>query len=122
VTCIICVILFHTCDFTGGGPSVGSTKADYITSGSHNGSGSSSGSSASISRSQVIAETRKALDMAASRVGSSYSGFTVDHCIIGTDKATCHFSLTEKGIRKTGAIEFNIRGSSLIPSGQFYLE
>lgn len=82
----------------------------------------SSGSSASISRSQVIAETRRALDMAATRVGCSYSGFTVDHCIIGTDKATCHFSLTEKGIRKTGAIEFNIRGSSLIPSGQFYLE
>lgn len=87
--------------------------------------GSDSGSSSSpsgVTRSQVIAETRMALDIACSVNGASYSGFTVDHCIISGDKAVCHFSLTEKGIRKTGGIEFNIIGGKLIPSGQYYLD
>jgi hypothetical protein len=120
IACII-ALLFFACS-----PEKNSEPTEPVT---YSYSGSSSNTSYSsntrtskVTKSQVIAETRKALDMAASRVGSSYSGFTVDHCIIGTDKATCHFSLTEKGIRKTGAIEFNISGSSLIPSGQFYLE
>ena len=101
----------------------GSEPVDYITPGRrHDTTSSGSGSSSLITRSQVIAETRRVLDMACSVNGASYSGFTVDFCIISGDKAVCHFSLTEKGMRKTGAIEFNIRGGDLIPSGKYYLD
>lgn len=75
-----------------------------------------------ISKAQVIFETRKALNLARQVSGETATGFHADHVLIGTDKATCHFSCYVNGRKHIGGMEFRISGSRLIPTGQCYLD
>ena len=75
-----------------------------------------------ISKAQVISETRKALNLAQQVSGETATGFHADHVLIGTDKATCHFSCYVNGRKHIGGMEFRISGNHLIPTGQCYLD
>ena len=75
-----------------------------------------------ISESDVIRQTRIALDMAQQTSGARMTGFSVDHCVIGETKAVCHFHCYVNGVRHVGGIEFDIENGKLIPSGQYYLD
>lgn len=75
-----------------------------------------------ITRSDVIKETQIALDLAQLTSGTKASGFTVDDCLIGASKATCHFHCYVSGEKYIGGIEFSIRDGKLYPTGQVYLD
>ncbi len=79
-------------------------------------------SGSNISRTQVISDTRKALELAQQVSGVTATGFHADNVLIGTDKATCHFTCYVNGRKHIGGMEFRISGNRLIPTGQYYLD
>ena len=79
-------------------------------------------SNSNITKSQVISETKKALELAQQVSGVTATGFHADNVLIGTDKATCHFTCFVKGQKHIGGMEFRISGTRLIPTGQYYLD
>ena len=76
----------------------------------------------SITRYDVIYNTKKALNLAQQVSGETATRFHADHVLIGTDKATCHFSCYVNGRKHIGGMEFRISGNRLIPTGQCYLD
>ena len=85
-------------------------------------SGSTSASRHGITQSEVIRNTKLALELAQKASGVKATGFAVDHCIIGDDKAVCHFHCYVGGVRHIGGIGFDIRDGKLIPDGRYYLD
>lgn len=96
-------------------------KKDDAGGGSSYSSTSSYSNSGRVTEDQVIRDTKTALDLAQQASGVRATGFTSDHCVIGDTKAVCHFHCYVDGVKHIGAMEFDIQGAKLVPSGKYFL-